>query len=76
MSEEKSVRQLERELKQARIKEGAEQKNNVTISRDYSVVGVDPSTTLKNKTDDAPSNIPDVMITPKRKNMRSENVPF
>ena len=43
MSEEKSVRQLERELKQARIKEGAEQKNNVTISRDYSVVGVDPS---------------------------------
>ena len=68
MSEEKSVRQLERELKQAR--------SNVKISRDYAVVGVDPSTTLKNKTDDAPSNIPDVMITPKRKNMRSENVPF
>ncbi len=65
MSEEKSVRQLERELKQARIKEGSEQRSNVT-----------PSTTLKNKTDDAPSNIPDVMITPKRKNMRSENIPF
>ena len=76
MTEEKSVRQLERELKQARIREGTEQKNNVTISRDYSVVGVDPSTTLKNKTDDAPSNIPDVMITSKRKNMRSENIPF
>ena len=57
MTEEKSVRQLERELKQARIREGAEQKNSVTISRDYSVVGVDPSTTLKNKTDDALSLI-------------------
>tara|TARA_R110002167_G_scaffold199749_1_gene403082 strand:+ start:441 stop:671 length:231 start_codon:yes stop_codon:yes gene_type:complete len=76
MTEEKSVRQLERELKQARIKEGAEQRSTVNISRDYSVVGIDPSTTLKNKTDDAPSNIPDVMITPKRKNLRSENVPF
>ena len=76
MSEDKSVRQLERELKQARIKEGVEQRSNVNISRDYAVVGVDPSTTLKNKTDNAPSNIPDVMITPKRKNMRSENVPF
>ena len=31
MSEEKSVRQLERELKQARIKEGAEQRSNVTL---------------------------------------------
>ena len=76
MSEEKSVRHLERELKQARIKEGSEQRSNVKISRDYAVVGVDPSTTLKNKTDDAPSNIPDVLITPKRTNMRSENVPF
>ena len=43
------------------------------ILKDYIYLS---ETTLKNKTDDAPSNIPDVMITPKRKNMRSENIPF
>ena len=76
MTDDKGVRQLERELKEARIREAKEHSSKIIPNRDFAVVGVDPSTTLKNKTDDAPSDIPDVMITPKRKNMRKENIPF
>jgi len=75
MSEEKSVRQLERELKQARIKEGTEARKNATKSRDYSIGGIDKSTTVEKKTPGA-SDIPDVILLPKKRKKQTENIPF
>tara|TARA_R100001015_G_C4596514_1_gene151703 strand:- start:711 stop:938 length:228 start_codon:yes stop_codon:yes gene_type:complete len=75
MSEEKSVRQLERELKAARIREGTEAKKMATKSRDYSVGGIDKATTVEKKTPGA-SDIPDVILMPKKRKKQSENIPF
>ena len=61
MSEEKSVRQLERELKAARIREGREQRDRVPPSRDYSIGGIDK---------------PDAILLPKKQKNRKENIPF
>ena len=49
MTEDKSVRQLESELKQARIRENAEQRSKITVSRDYSIGGIDKDTTVEKK---------------------------
>jgi hypothetical protein len=75
MSEEKSVRQLERELKAARIAERREQVNKVKKNRDYSVAGVDKSTTVEKKIPTS-ADIPDVIILPKKSKNRKENIPF
>ena len=48
---DKSVRQLERELKAARIEERREQTNRVEKNRDYSVGGIDKDTTVEKKRD-------------------------
>ena len=74
MSEEKGVRQLERELKAARSRQRAEHENNVTKTRDFSVGGVDPNTKKKEKTDSA--DIPNAILLPKKKKPRKENIPF
>ncbi len=75
MSEEKSVRQLERELKAARIAERREQVNRVEKNRDYSVAGVDKSTTVEKKIPSS-ADIPDVIVLPKKAKNRKENIPF
>lgn len=75
MSEEKSVRELERELKQARIREGAEHRANITKNRDYSIGGIDKQSTVEKKTPGA-SDIPDVILLPKKRKKQSENIPF
>jgi len=75
MTEYKSVRELERELKAARIKEGSEQRSKVTVSRDYSIGGIDKNTTVEKKIPHA-SGIPDVILLPKKQKNRKENIPF
>ena len=74
MNEEKSVRQLERELKAARNRQRAEHENTVKKTRDFSVGGVDPNTKDKPKPDSA--DIPNVILLPKKKKSRKENIPF
>ena len=75
MSEKKSVRQLERELKAARIEERREQVNKVKKNRDYSVAGIDKDTTVEKKIPSS-ADIPDVIILPKKAKDRKENIPF
>ena len=74
MSEEKSVRQLERELKAARIREKDEHDGNVTKNRDYSVGGIDPKAKHKSRPNTA--NIPNVILLPSKKTKRKENIPY
>jgi len=78
MSEKKGVRELERELKQARIVQKNEHDARIekNKSRDYSVgVGIDKDSTVEKKTPNA-SEIPDVIILPKKSKGRKENIPF
>jgi len=75
MSEEKSVRELEREMKEARIREKQMHDDNVTKNRDYSVAGIDPTTTVEKKIPGA-SDIPDVILLPKKRKKGKENRPF
>ena len=72
---EKSVRQLERELKAARITERREQERKITKNRDYSVAGIDKDTTVEKKIQSS-AEIPDVIILPKKAKNRKENIPF
>lgn len=78
MSEEKGVRELERELKQARIAQKNEHDARIekNKSRDYSLgVGIDKDSTVEKKIPNA-SEIPDVIILPKKSKGRKENIPF
>ena len=72
---EKSVRQLERELKAARITERREQERKITKNRDYSVAGIDKDTPVEKKIPSS-AEIPDVIILPKKAKNRKENIPF
>jgi hypothetical protein len=72
---DKSVRQLERELKAARVEERREQTNRVEKNRDYSIGGVDKDTTVEKKIPSS-ADIPDVIILPKKSKNRKENIPF
>ena len=78
MSEEKGVRELERELKQARIVQKNEHDARIekNKSRDFSVgVGIEKDYTVEKKIPNA-SEIPDVIILPKKSKGRKENIPF
>ena len=75
MSEEKSVRELENELKAARLKEKQVHDNYVTKNRDYAVAGIDPTTTVEKEIPGA-SEIPDVILLPKKRKKGKENIPF
>lgn len=61
---EKSVRQLERELADARAKVYNARK--VEVNRDLDAVGIDLSRTVEKKIPDS-NDIPDVILMPKRK---------
>jgi len=69
MSEEPSVRDLERALAKAKRKEAMERK--VTISRNYDYIGPDPKTVKKEKP--GMSDIPDYIGLPKKQEKRTEN---
>ena len=71
MSKEKGVRELERELAEARAKVHNELKKNVTKNRDLDAVGIDPAKTVPKEIPGS-SDIPDAILLPK-KQRRSEN---
>ena len=71
MSKEKSVRELERELADARAKVHNELQKNVTKNRNLDAVGVDPDKTVPKEIPGS-SDIPDAILLPK-KQRRSEN---
>jgi len=75
MTEEKSVRQLERELKSARVREAREHSSKIIRSRDYSIGGIDKDTTVEKKIPNS-SDIPDTILLPKKQKNRKENIPF
>tara|TARA_B100001250_G_C19803622_1_gene792266 strand:- start:1267 stop:1491 length:225 start_codon:yes stop_codon:yes gene_type:complete len=72
---EKSVSDLEKELARAKINEERERQNNIEKNRDFSVVGVDPASTVEKKIP-ASNDIPDVIILPKKSKGRKENIPY
>tara|TARA_B100001758_G_scaffold185892_1_gene162683 strand:- start:378 stop:602 length:225 start_codon:yes stop_codon:yes gene_type:complete len=72
---EKTVRELERELKAARVRERKEHTDKVTVSRDYSIGGIDRDTTVEKKNPDS-ADIPDAILLPKNKRNKRENIPF
>jgi len=74
MSEEKSVRELERELKSARIKERKEASDNATPNRDFSI-GLNSSNS-KHKDSPESDSIPNTILLPKKKKKMTENRPF
>ncbi len=75
MTEKKSVRELERELASARAEQYAHHQREVTKNRDYSIGGVDKQTTGEKKIPNA-SDIPDVILMPKKRKQRKENNPW
>tara|TARA_R100000742_G_C4215326_1_gene40581 strand:+ start:60 stop:272 length:213 start_codon:yes stop_codon:yes gene_type:complete len=66
---EKTVRQLEKELANARRKEKSEHK--ITRNRNLDYIGPDPKTIKKDKP--GMSDIPDYIGLPKKQKRRSEN---
>ena len=71
---EKSVRELERELKAARIKQKETHDNNVTKNRDFTV-GIPMAKESRNRMP-ASGEVPDAITLPKKKRTGKENIPY
>ena len=72
--EKKSVRQLERELANARAEQYAHHNRNATKNRDYSVGGIDPNSVEKKSPDTR--DVPDAVLLPKKKRAKTPNNPW
>ncbi len=68
----KSVRDIEREMKNARIAEKRHYDNLVTKNRDFTLGTIAPDT----KAYKAPTSVPDVNVMPKRKRRSTTESPF
>ena len=73
--QKKGVREWERELANARAEQRAYHENKVTVNRDYSVGGVDKSTTVEKKIPDT-ADVPDAILLPKKKRLKKQNIPW
>ena len=71
---EKSVRELERELKAARIKQKETHDNNVTKNRDFTV-GIPMAKESKNRRP-ASGEVPDAITLPRKKKPSKEKIPY
>jgi len=71
----KGVRELERELANARAEQHAHHAREATQSRDFSVGGIDPTTTVEKKSPDT-ADVPDAILLPKRKRPKTPNNPW
>tara|TARA_Y100000004_G_scaffold115432_1_gene129625 strand:+ start:246 stop:572 length:327 start_codon:yes stop_codon:yes gene_type:complete len=72
---EKGVKELQRELKAAEMRQRAEQREAVTKNRDYSMYG-GPEPGQERNTPPGARDIPDVITLPKRKPLKKENIPW
>ena len=73
MTEKKGVRELERELANARAEQRAYHESKVTVNRDYSIGGVDKSTTVEKKIPDT-ADVPDAILLPKKKRLKKQSM--
>lgn len=71
----KGVRELEKELANARAEQYAHHNREVTKNRDFSVGGIDPTTTVEKTAPDT-ADVPDAVLLPKRKKPRTPNNPW
>ena len=71
----KGVRELERELANARAEQYAHYSREATQNRDFSVGGIDPTTTVEKKSPDT-ADVPDAILLPKRKRPKKPNNPW
>ena len=69
---EKSIKDIENEMKNARIAEKRHYDSLVTKNRDFTLGTIAPD----NKKYKAPSSVPDVDIMPKRKRKNTTESPF
>tara|TARA_R110000744_G_C19262323_1_gene551507 strand:- start:246 stop:965 length:720 start_codon:yes stop_codon:yes gene_type:complete len=74
MSEDKGVRELERELKEARIREKTTADSRIEKNRDFTVGAGDPNMGFKPRPNS--DGIPNVILLPKKNKKQSENIPF
>ena len=71
---EKSVRELEIEMKAARIKQKETHDNNVTRNRDFTV-GIPMAKESRNRRP-ASGEVPDAITLPRKKKPSKENIPY
>ena len=74
MSEDKGVRQLERELKEARIREKSIADSRIEKNRDFTIGAGDPNMGFKPSPNS--NDVPNVILLPKKNKKQSENIPF
>lgn len=74
MSEEKGVRELERELKDARIREKSAVESRIEKNRDFTVGVARP--TKHHRPAPNSADVPDAILLPKKRKKQSENIPF
>ena len=71
MSEE--MKQVEKEMKAARIREKTMHEENKTTNKDFSPIAVNNK---EKRTAPETTDIPNVGINPRKKKKQSENIPF
>jgi len=72
---EKGVKELQRELKAAEMRQRAGQREAVTKNRDYSMyAGPEPG--QERNTHPGTRDIPDVITMPKKRPLKKENIPW
>ena len=71
---EKTVREAERELKAARIRQKETHENNVTKNRDFTL-GIPMAKEARNRRP-ASGDVPDAITLPRKKKPSKENIPY
>lgn len=74
MNEDKGVRQLERELKEARMREKSAVESRIEKNRDFTVGVARPNENHRPAPNS--SDVPNAILLPKKKTKQSENIPF
>ena len=75
MSEKMNVEEATKALAGAKASERNHYENNATESRDLSMgVGIDPATVEKKLPESG--DIPDVILLPKNKRLKKQNIPY
>tara|TARA_R110002020_G_scaffold372903_1_gene584290 strand:+ start:486 stop:710 length:225 start_codon:yes stop_codon:yes gene_type:complete len=71
---EKSVRQLERELKAARVRELTDHQSKITVNRDFTPVGISGNNVSKDPKVSSP--VIDAIPLPSKKYSKKPNQPY
>ena len=74
MSDKKTVRDLERELKAARVRELTDHQSKITVNKDFTPVGIDRDNIRKEP--QASSSTVDAISLPSKKYSKKPNQPY